>query len=83
MEFGPITGIRAVSLLNIQKAADRVAPRFETEASERPGDEPSGSSNQEAAERGLEEENAQEPAATESDAESTESESDGSFNWFV
>ena len=53
MEFGPITGIRAVSLLNIQKAADRVAPRFETEASERPGDEPSGSSNQDTANHGL------------------------------
>jgi hypothetical protein len=56
MEFAPIAGIRAVSLLNLQKPVDRVAPRFEIEASERSGDEHYSPSQQQAPERGLEDE---------------------------
>jgi hypothetical protein len=81
MEFAPIAGIRAMSLLNVQKAPDKVAPRFETEASERASDE-SYSSSQQPPERGLEEE-APEQAVPANDAEPDESVSDGTLNWFV
>jgi hypothetical protein len=87
MEFAPIAGIRAVSLLNLQKPVDRVAPRFEIEASERSGDEHYSPSQQQAPERGLEdeEEDAEtlELAATDSDAGQPESASDGRLDWFV
>jgi len=87
MEFAPIAGIRAVSLLNVQKPADRVAPRFEIEASERSGDEHYSPSQQQAPDRGLEDEEVEaetlELAATDNDAERPESASDGRLDWFV
>jgi hypothetical protein len=87
MEFAPIAGIRAVSLQNLQKPMDRAAPRFEIEASERSSDEHYSSSQQQAPDRGLEdeEEDAEtlELAATESDAERPESVSEGRLDWFV
>jgi hypothetical protein len=82
MEFAPIAGIRAESLLNVQRAADRVAPRFEIEASERSGDE-KYSPSQQSPERGLEEEEASEPSEGEVEAESAVSTPDGNFDWFV
>jgi hypothetical protein len=87
MEFAPIAGIRAVSLQNLQKPVDRVAPRFEIEASERSGDETYSSSQQQAPDRGLEDEEEDgvtlEPAATDGDAERPESAADGRLDWFV
>jgi hypothetical protein len=83
MDFAPISGIRAVSLLNVQKAPDKVAPRFEIEASERTRDE-SRSTKQESADRGLDaEDEVPEQAEIENEAEPAESPSDGSFDWFV
>jgi hypothetical protein len=82
MEFAPIAGIRAESLLNIQKAADKVAPRFEIEASERSGDE-KYSPSQQPPERGLEEEEASEESEGEVEAESGENTPAGNFDWFV
>jgi hypothetical protein len=83
MDFAPISGIRAVSLLNVQKAADKVAPRFEIESSERTSDD-SHSTKQETADRGLdEEEEVPEQAEIENEAEPDESASDGTLNWFV
>lgn len=87
MEFAPIAGIRAVSLQNLQKPVDRAAPRFEIEASERSGDEHYSPSQQQAPDRGLEdeEEDAEtlEPAATNSDAEGPASASEKRLDWFV
>ncbi len=83
MDFAPIAGIRAVSLLNVQKAPDKVAPRFDIEASERASDD-SHSTKQETADRGLDEEEAiPEQAEIENEAEPAENPSDGSFDWFV
>jgi hypothetical protein len=84
MEFSPIAGINAVTLLNVQKP-DRVGPHFQVEDSARAGDEPD-SSSQQAPDRGLEEEDDAEileQAASENEPEQSESESDGSLNWFV
>jgi hypothetical protein len=87
MEFAPIAGIRAVSLQNLQKPIDRAAPRFEIEASERSCDEHYSPSQQQAPDRGLEdeEEDAEtlELAATDSDAEQPEGASDSRLDWFV
>jgi hypothetical protein len=88
MEFAPIPGIRTDTLLNVQKpSVDRIAPRFEIEASERPGDDPE-SSKQQAPERGLAEEEEPETveqaaAAADGDAEKPENENGGRFSWFV
>jgi hypothetical protein len=87
MEFSPIAGIRAVSLLEVQKQVDRAAPRFEIEASERSSDEHYSPSHQQAPERGFEdeEEDAEtlELAANDSKAEQPESASEGRLDWFV
>jgi hypothetical protein len=87
MEFAPIAGIRAVSLQNLQKPVDRAAPRFEIEASERSCDEHYSSSQQQAPDRGLEDEEEEaetlELAATDSDAEGPESASEKRLDWFV
>jgi hypothetical protein len=86
MEFAPIPGIRTDMLLNVQKpSVDRIAPRFDIEASERPGDDPE-SSKQQASERQPAEEaepETVEQAAADVDAEKPDDENSGRFSWFV
>lgn len=86
MEFAPIPGIRTDMLLNVQKpSVDRIAPRFDIEASERPGDDPNAS-KQQASERGPAEEEEPETveqAAADVDAEKPDDEDIGRFSWFV
>jgi len=55
MEVAPITGVRAVSLLNVQRTESNQPPVFEIESSARTGDETYSSSHQ-APDRGLEDE---------------------------
>ncbi|MGA7856387.1 MAG: hypothetical protein WCA11_00555 [Terracidiphilus sp.] len=55
MEIGPVTGVRAVSLLSVRKADAAQLPVFEIDPSARAGDETYSSSNQQSG-RGLEDE---------------------------
>jgi hypothetical protein len=55
MEIGPITGVRAPSLLSVQRMENAQPPVFEIESSARTGDETYSSSHQ-APDRGLEDE---------------------------
>ncbi len=55
MEVGPITGVRAVSLLNVKRTGDAQPPVFEIDSSARAGDEAYSPSHQ-TPDRGLEEE---------------------------
>jgi hypothetical protein len=59
MDLAPITGIRALTLVNRQRTETALAPRFEIEGSARTGDETYSSSRQ-AADRGLEGEEVEE-----------------------
>jgi len=63
MEIGPVTGIRAVSLLAMQRTESGLPPVFEIDASARPGDDAYSSSKQRP-DRGLEDEDS---ALTEED----------------
>lgn len=55
MEIGPISGIRAVTLLGQRKAESALAPRFEIDASARP-DEDHYAPPRQQPDRGLEDE---------------------------
>jgi hypothetical protein len=63
MEIGHVTGIRAVSLLTMQRTESGLLPALEVAASARPGDDAYSSSRQ-TPDRGLEDEDA---ALTEED----------------
>lgn len=55
MEVGPITGVRAVSLLNVSRAVSALDPVFKIDPTGRADDE-TYSPGRKAADRGLEEE---------------------------
>ena len=46
MEIGPVTGIRAVSLLNTQRIESALPPAFQIDASARAGDDAYSASRQ-------------------------------------
>lgn len=60
MEIGPITGVRAVSLLGTQRTESSPHPLFEIDPSARAGDETYSAARQ-TPKRGLEEEDSGEP----------------------
>lgn len=68
MEIGPITGIRALSLLDVPKVNADPLPTFEVESSARAGDE-TYSSNGEDPDRGLEAEDSDFDGDNESEPE--------------
>jgi len=68
MEIGPVTGVRAVSLLTVQKTTDAQPPVFEIDASARTGDETYSPSRQ-APDRGLENEDSDAAADDEAEQE--------------
>lgn len=63
MEIGPVTGIRTVSLLTLQRTESGLPPAFEIAASARP-DDGAYSSSRQTPDRGLEDEDS---ALTEED----------------
>jgi hypothetical protein len=66
MEIGPIAGVRAGSLLSVQRAESAQPPVFLIDPSARPGDETYSSARQ-APNRGLEDEDSVEPGEEEFD----------------
>lgn len=83
MEVGPITGVRAVSLLNVKRTIDAQPPVFEIDPTARAGDEPYSPSHQ-APDRGLEEDSGiTEDDATQPETPSTPSGNHPRVNFFA
>jgi hypothetical protein len=82
MEVGPITGVRALSLLNPSRAVSALDPVFKIDATGRADDE-TYSPSRKAADRGLEEETTEECGEEELPGASLLSPASSRISYFV